>query len=89
MTPSDAFPISLLLFAVIPTLILIAGTILFLTKPKYAKIVGFALTNVGAIELITWVGITSDITAFVIFVYLLTLLIGVSSLGYAFRARKK
>ena len=55
MTPTEAFPISFLVFAGIPIIILVVGTILFLAKPKYAKIVGLALTVVGAGELIAWV----------------------------------
>ncbi len=81
MTPTEAFPISILIYVVIPALILIVGTIVFLIKPKYAKIVGLVLFSVGTSELITWIKITSDITSFVIFLYLLTLLMGVSSLG--------
>ncbi len=89
MTPVEAFPISILLLVVIPTLILIVGTIVFLTKTKYSKIVGFAQTSIGAGELITWMSITRDFTSFVNFIYLLTLLIGVSSLAYAYRTPTK
>jgi hypothetical protein len=88
LTPTNAFAVSFLVFAGIPILILAVGTILFLAKPTYAKIVGLALTNMGAGELVAWVGITGDITAIVNFLYLLTLLVGVSSLAYAYRAQK-
>ncbi len=89
MTPANAFLISILVFVVMPSLILIIGTIVFSIKPKYARIVGFMLINVGGGELIAWQGITRDFTSSVNFLYLLTLLIGVTSLAYAYRVPKK
>ncbi len=53
------------------------------------KIIGCVLAAVGASELISWVSITMDTTSFVNFVYILTMLMGVSSLAYAYRAPKK
>ncbi len=89
MTPTEAFPISILLLAIIPAFVLIIGTILFLIKPKHAKIIGCILAPLGAIETITWFSITKDSTAIVNLIYLLTLTIGVSSLTYAYRPNKK
>lgn len=87
MTPSWAFYMTLLLFIMIPTTILLVGAILLRIKPKRAKTVGAVLAVIGGVELALSFSVTRAFISFV-FIYLLTLLLGVGSFVYASRVHK-
>ncbi len=88
MTPTWAFPLSLSIFIMIPTTVLIVGVILFFTKPKHANTVGAVLVVAGVIELSVWLGVTRVLASGESLIYLLTLLVGIGSIVYANKAAK-